>query len=57
MNKNVNVTEIYGSNVFNDSAMRERLPKKIYEELKKTIENGEVLNENKKRANREGGRK
>ena len=46
MNKNINVTEIYGSNVFNDSAMRERLPKKIYEELKKTIENGEVLNSN-----------
>lgn len=44
MSKKVNVTEIYGSNVFNDSVMRERLPKKTYEALKKTIENGETLN-------------
>ncbi len=30
-------------NVFNDSIMMERLPKKVYEELKKTIENKESL--------------
>ncbi len=44
MSVKTNVTEIYGSNVFNDSAMRERLPKKVYDELKRTIENGEILN-------------
>jgi glutamine synthetase len=44
MNDNVNVTEIFGSNVFNDAAMRERLPKAVYKELKKTIELGKELN-------------
>ena len=29
------VTEIFGSNVFNDAVMRERLPKEIYLSLKK----------------------
>lgn len=43
MMEKVNLNEIYGMNVFNDCAMRERLPKKIYAELKKTIENGESL--------------
>ena len=37
------VTEIYGSNVFNNAVMCERLPKKIYKELKKIIANGEAL--------------
>lgn len=37
------VTDIYGMNVFNDAVMCERLPKKIYAELKKTIKNGETL--------------
>lgn len=31
-------------NVFNDSMMRDHLPKHVYEELKKTIERGEMLN-------------
>ena len=31
----VNVAEIFGKNVFNDTVMQERLPKKIYKELKK----------------------
>jgi len=31
----VSVDQIYGSNSFNDSVMRERLPKTIYKELKK----------------------
>lgn len=43
MYEKVSLTEIYGMNVFNDSAMVERLPKKIYAELKKTIETGETL--------------
>ena len=34
------VTEIFGEDVFNDSVMQERLPKKVYKELKKTIEEG-----------------
>ncbi len=32
--------EIFGSNVFNDSVMRERLPKNSYKILKKTIDQG-----------------
>ncbi|MDO5156029.1 MAG: glutamine synthetase III [Eubacteriales bacterium] len=44
MSENVNVTEIFGSNVFNDSVMKERLPKTVYKELKKTIELGTELN-------------
>ncbi len=41
---NENVAEIFGSNVFNDAVMRERLPKAVYKELKKTIELGKELN-------------
>ena len=36
--------EIFGSNVFNDAAMRERLPKNVYKSLKKTIDGLEPLN-------------
>ncbi len=36
-------TEIFGSNVFGDAQMKERLPKAIYKSLKKTIEKGEKL--------------
>ena len=39
----VNVAEIFGENVFNDTVMQERLPKKIYKNLKKTIEEGSEL--------------
>ena len=39
-----NVTEIFGANVFDDSTMRERLPKETYKELKKTIDEGKPLN-------------
>ncbi len=38
-----NVADIFGENVFNDSVMRERLPKKVYQQLKKTIEEGKEL--------------
>lgn len=32
------LTEIFGSNVFNDKAMKQRLPKEVYRALRKTIE-------------------
>ena len=35
-----NVPEIFGSMVFNDAIMRDKLPKDIYKSLKKTIEDG-----------------
>ena len=38
-----NVPDIFGSMVFNDAIMREKLPKDIYRSLKKTIENGRDL--------------
>ena len=39
----VNAAEIFGENVFNDTVMQERLPKKIYNKLKKIIEEGGEL--------------
>lgn len=41
--KVINVAEIFGENVFNDTVMQERLPKKIYKELRRTIEEGKEL--------------
>ena len=41
--KVINVAEIFGENVFNDTVMQERLPKKIYKELRHTIEEGKEL--------------
>lgn len=40
------LTDLFGSDVFNDATMVERLPKKTYAALKKTIENGEDLEPN-----------
>ncbi|MBQ9421490.1 MAG: glutamine synthetase III [Lachnospiraceae bacterium] len=37
------VTEMYGSLVFNDRVMRERLPKDVYKAVRKTIQNGSHL--------------
>ena len=37
------LTEIFGSNVFNDKVMKQRLPKEVYKALKKTIEQGTPL--------------
>ncbi len=37
------VTELFGSNVFNDIVMRSRLPKDVYKSMKKTIEGNEPL--------------
>lgn len=39
----MNVSEIFGENVFSDRVMQERLPKKIYRELKKTMNEGKEL--------------
>ena len=37
------LTEVFGSNVFNDKVMEERLPKEIYKALRQTIEKGSPL--------------
>jgi glutamine synthetase len=37
------ITQLYGSNVFNDKVMRERLPKDTYKALLQTIESGSTL--------------
>ncbi len=38
-----NVPELFGSNVFNENVMKERLPKAVYKALKKTIQSGNAL--------------
>ncbi len=38
-----NIPELFGSMVFNDSVMKNKLPKEIYKSLKKTIEKGKDL--------------
>ena len=38
-----NVADIFGDNVFNDSVMQARLPKKTYQKLKQTISEGREL--------------
>ncbi len=43
MNGAFNVADIFGEDVFNDSVMQERLPKKVYRDLKRTIEEGKEL--------------
>ena len=43
MSNVINVSDIFGKNVFNDAAMRERLPKSVYRKLKETIERGVEL--------------
>jgi len=41
-----NIPEIFGSKVFNDRVMRERLPEDTYKALKKTIEIGKPIDKN-----------
>ncbi|MBP3410329.1 MAG: glutamine synthetase III [Clostridia bacterium] len=41
-----NVTSEFGINVFNDTVMRERLPKETYKRLQKTMKDGRHLDEN-----------
>ena len=43
MSEVTNVAAIFGEDVFNDKVMQERLPKKVYKELKKTIMEGKAL--------------
>ena len=43
MSENVNVTGIFGEKCLQEHAMRERLPKKVYKELHKTIDEGKEL--------------
>ena len=40
MSEMTNVAEIFGQDVFNDTVMQQRLPKKVYKELKRMIEEG-----------------
>ena len=39
-NEYYNVADIFGENVFNDTVMQERLPKKTYKKLREVIEEG-----------------
>ena len=39
----LNVPELYGSMVFSDQVMRERLPKEVYKSLIRTIETGKAI--------------
>ena len=43
MSEALNVADIFGEDVFNDTVMQERLPKKVYKDLKRTIEEGKKL--------------
>ena len=43
MTEKMNVAKIFGENVFNDKVMQERLPKKVYKALRKTIDEGKEL--------------
>lgn len=42
----MNVPELFGSMVFDDATMKERLPKETYKGLKKTMKNGDPLDIN-----------
>ena len=43
MSEIVNMSEVFGKNVFNEAVMKERLPKGVFKKLKKTIEDGTEL--------------
>ena len=38
--RKTNISAIFGEDVFNDTVMQERLPKKVYQKLRQTIEEG-----------------
>src|SRR5687768_9917466 len=42
-NGHTDLTELFGSNVFTDRVMKKRLPKDVYQALRKTIETGVAL--------------
>ena len=39
----MNIPEIFGTDVFNETVMQQRLPKSVYKSLKKTIQSGQPL--------------
>ena len=39
----INVAEIFGEDVFNDTVMQSRLPKKVYKDLKRMLQEGQEL--------------
>ena len=39
----VNIPEIFGCNVFNETIMKDKLPKNIYKNLRRTMEKGQPL--------------
>ncbi len=43
MSEVLNVSEIFGSNVFDEATMREVLPKRVFAEVKKMMETGEEM--------------
>lgn len=43
MSESLNVEELFGSNVFTLGKMRECLPKNVYKEVKKVMEQGGEL--------------
>ncbi len=43
MSDKIKVNEIFGENVFNDTVMQERLPKKVYQKLHETLSEGKDL--------------
>ena len=43
MSEVMNIAEIFGKNVFNETVMKERLPKSVFKKMKKTIEDGAEL--------------
>ncbi len=46
MNERKNVPELFGSMVFNETVMKERLPKDIYRKLKRTMREGTAIDAN-----------
>ncbi|MDO4266856.1 MAG: glutamine synthetase III [Eubacteriales bacterium] len=43
MSEVLNAAEIFGKNVFNETVMRQRLPKDVFKKMKKTMEDGAEL--------------
>ena len=44
MSEKIDISAIFGEDVFNDTVMQQRLPKKAYKELRRTIDEGKELN-------------
>ena len=43
MGEYVNPAKIFGENVFNDTVMQERLPKKVYKKLHEVMDEGHTI--------------